>query len=185
MSEAHQPGTQQAYTACETQFESAGTIWKSKQKLRNSMQKQLSRHLSDSHEKHARMVSKTIECGTSRPHNVMRTHFESACTIWKSKQKPRNSMQKQLSRPKGIHIQGTFDCKEKAFRQGRYDHRRCSHPSNCIPDPNSLHMQRAALHMHGTYLHAFVSWGEATWTEKRVGRTRGLLPPPLFELRAP
>jgi hypothetical protein len=114
-----------------TQFEMAGTIWKSKQKPRNSIQKQLSRHISDSHEKHARMVSKTIECGTSRPHNVMRTHFESAGTIWKSKQKLSNLMQKQLHRPKGIHMQGTFDCRKKAFRQGRHDHRRCSHSSNC------------------------------------------------------
>jgi hypothetical protein len=91
-------GTSRPHNVMRTHFESAGTIWKSKQKPRNSMQKQLSRHISDSHEKHARMVSKTIECGTSRPHNVMRTQFERAGTIWKSKQKPRNSMQKQLSR---------------------------------------------------------------------------------------
>jgi DNA-binding FadR family transcriptional regulator len=124
-------GTSRPHNVMRTHFESAGTIWKSKQKPRNSMQKQLSRHISDSHEKHARMVSKTIECGTSRPHNVMRTHFESAGTIWKSKQKLSNLMQKQLHRPKGIHMQGTFDCRKKAFRQGRHDHRRCSHSSNC------------------------------------------------------
>ena len=83
--------------------------------------------------------------------------------------------------------QKEFTCKAHSIARKKHSDRVgmtiegvCIHRT-ANPDPNSLHMQRAALHMHGTYLHAFVSWGEATWTEKRAGRTRGLLPPPLFE----
>jgi hypothetical protein len=46
-------------------------------------------------------------------------------------------------------------------------------------DPNSLHMQRAALHMHGTYLHAFVSWGGGPLGRK--SGPGGLVVFPLFD----